>query len=166
MNGVTLIQNYNSKNRVEKQHINSMFGDQNNEDENVSQFNRRCGVGESGETTKKSFMALDALGRPMSTIGFDQDTMPHNRSGLGVSNPYTPLDNPSTLSSYLGGTNCTAYQNLNQLQALQEEEIFDRPLDPTLQSGTGSNLPTNAKMSIVTADSDVIREQIKTANLR
>ena len=27
-------------------------------------------------------------------------------------------------------------------------------------------MPTNAKMSIVTADSDAIREQIKTANLR
>lgn len=42
--------------------------------------------------------------------------------------------------------------------------IFERPLDPYLQEG--SNIPSNAKMSIVTSDSNLIREQESAKNCR
>ena len=43
--------------------------------------------------------------------------------------------------------------------AQEGHTIFDRPLDPYLQEGS-SAVPSNAKMSIVTADSNAIRDQI------
>ena len=92
--------------------------------------------------------------------------------------PHSPLKNPSLLSSYLGGTNgghncdhkssnCTAISlvqqtanmYMQQMAAHPQEPIFERPLDPYLQEGLDSNLPTGAKMSIVTSDSNVIREE-------
>ena len=88
------------------------------------------------------------------------------------------MENPSLFSSYLGGTNnnCdkkstwtgTLSQQMlhrahTQLQTL-EEPIFERPLDPYMQENSASNLPTNAKMSIVTSDSNFIREQNQAGN--
>ena len=41
---------------------------------------------------------------------------------------------------------------------METEAIFERPLDPYLQVGEDSNLPTDVRMSVVTSDSNIIRE--------
>ena len=48
---------------------------------------------------------------------------------------------------------------MQQINAREQEAIFERPLDPCLQENSDSELPSNAKLSIVTSDSNVVRRQ-------